>query len=250
MRMANKNVIVTGGASGIGRATARRCLEEGARVAVADLAAFEREFKALQEADPIFRTARFVVTDVTSTISVDALFSELSTIWGEVHGVFNNAGIAVTGSAVDFEDKDYLHVLDVNLHGVFRVARAALRLMRLQEHGSIVNCASVLGSSGRVGASAYCASKGGVINLTSVLAMEAAPHRIRVNAISPGFIDTPLLAQIPQDKRQDLLRLHPMGRLGQSIEIANAVLFLLSDEASFISGSNLIVDGGYSAGKE
>ncbi|GAB2462431.1 SDR family NAD(P)-dependent oxidoreductase [Comamonas humi] len=250
MRMANKHVVVTGGASGIGLATARRCLEEGARVAIADLAASERGFEAARAADPLLRTARFIATDVTSADSVDALFGELAASWGEVHGVFNNAGIALAGPAVDFGDEDYLRVLDVNLHGVFRVARAAMRLMGRQGQGSIVNCASVLGASGRAGASAYCASKGGVVNLTRALAMEAAPRQVRVNSVSPGFIDTPLLAAMPHDKRQALARLHPMGRLGLDGEVANAVLFLLSDEASFVTGSNLVVDGGYSAGKD
>ncbi|MGE8317591.1 MAG: SDR family NAD(P)-dependent oxidoreductase [Comamonas sp.] len=250
MRMANKHVVVTGGASGIGLATVRRCLEEGARVAIADLAASERGFEAARAADPLLRSARFIATDVTSADSVDALFGELAAAWGAVHGVFNNAGIAVAGPAVDFGDEDYLRVLDVNLHGVFRVARAALRLMGRQGQGSIVNCASVLGASGRAGASAYCASKGGVVNLTRALAMEAAPRQVRVNSVSPGFIDTPLLAAMPHDKRQALVRLHPMGRLGLDGEVANAVLFLLSDEASFVTGSNLIVDGGYSAGKD
>ncbi|MGE8614687.1 MAG: SDR family NAD(P)-dependent oxidoreductase [Achromobacter veterisilvae] len=250
MRMANKNVVVTGGASGIGLATARRCLEEGARVVIADLAAAENSLKAAQAADPLLNTARFIAADVTSADSVDALFRELAATWNAVDGVFNNAGIARGGPAVDVRDEDYLRVLDVNLHGVFRVARAAMRAMFAQGHGSIVNCASVLGSSGRPGASAYCASKGGVVNLTRALAMEAAPFQVRINSVSPGFVDTPLLAAMPDDRRQALLRLHPMGRLGRDTEIAHAVLFLLSDEASFVTGSNLVVDGGYSAGKE
>ncbi len=250
MRMANKNVVVTGGASGIGLATARRCLEEGARVVIADLAAAENSLKAAQAADPLLNTARFIAADVTSADSVDALFRELAATWNAVDGVFNNAGIARGGPAVDVRDEDYLRVLDVNLHGVFRVARAAMRAMFAQGHGSIVNCASVLGSSGRPGASAYCASKGGVVNLTRALAMEAAPFQVRINSVSPGFVDTPLLAAMPDDRRQALLRLHPMGRLGRDREIAHAVLFLLSDEASFVTGSNLVVDGGYSAGKE
>lgn len=250
MRMANKNVVVTGGASGIGLATARRCLEEGARVVIADLAAAEDSLKAAQAADPLLNTARFMAADVTSADSVDALFRELAATWNAVHGVFNNAGIARGGPAVDVRDEDYLRVLDVNLHGVFRVAKAAMRAMFAQGHGSIVNCASVLASSGRPGASAYCASKGGVVNLTRALAMEAAPFQVRINSVSPGFVDTPLLAAMPDDRRQALLRLHPMGRLGRDREIAHAVLFLLSDEASFATGSNLVVDGGYSAGKE
>jgi NAD(P)-dependent dehydrogenase (short-subunit alcohol dehydrogenase family) len=250
MRMANKNVVVTGGASGIGLATARRCLEEGARVVIADLAAAENSLKAAQAADPLLNTARFIAADVTSADSVDALFRELAATWNAVDGVFNNAGIARGGPAVDVRDEDYLRVLDVNLHGVFRVARAAMRAMFAQGHGSIVNCASVLGASGRPGASAYCASKGGVVNLTRALAMEAAPFQVRINSVSPGFVDTPLLAAMPDDRRQALLRLHPMGRLGRDREIAHAVLFLLSDEASFVTGSNLVVDGGYSAGKE
>lgn len=250
MRMANKNVVITGGASGIGLATARRCIEEGAHVVIADLAASAGTFAAAQAAHAGLSQARFIATDVGSAGSVDALFAALASGGDAVHCVFNNAGIALAGPAVDLRDEDYLRVLDVNLHGVFRVARAALRLMCAQRHGSIVNCASVLGSSGRPGASAYCAAKGGVVNLTRALALEAAPFQVRVNSLSPGFVDTPLLAAMPSGKRQALLKMHPLGRLGRDSEIAAAAVFLLSDEASFITGSDLVVDGGYCAGKD
>lgn len=250
MRLADKKLIVTGGASGIGLATSRRCLEEGAHVVIADLPASAGTERAARLADLHPGRVRFIAADVTCTDSVESLFREAQSAMGEIHGVFNNAGLAVSSPTVNLSDEDYLRVVEVNLHGVFRVARSALRAMFAQGHGAIVNCASVLGSSGRAGASAYCASKGGVLNLTRALAMEAAPRKVRVNAISPGYVDTPMLAVMPQDRREALRKLHPLGRLGRDVEVANAALFLLSDEASFITGANLTVDGGYSAGKD
>ena len=152
-------------------------------------------------------------------------------------------------AAVDMTDDDYLKVIDINLNGVFRVARASLRQMYLQGSGAIVNCASILGVFGQSNAAAYSAAKGGVVNLTRTLALEAARKGVRVNAIGPGYIDTPLLAEMDEKLKQDLISLHPLGRLGRAEEVANAFVFLVSDEASFITGSHLMVDGGFTAGK-
>ncbi|MDR0780545.1 MAG: SDR family oxidoreductase, partial [Pseudomonadales bacterium] len=163
--------------------------------------------------------------------------------------VFSNAGIGGSGAAQDVTDADYLRIIDINLNGVFRVARAALRQMYQQGTGSLINCASILGTLGQTGTVAYSAAKGGVVNMTRTLALEAAPRGVRVNSIGPGYIDTPLLKNMSPEKRQALVNLHPIGRLGRDEEIANAVLFLASDEASFVTGAYLLVDGGYAAGK-
>lgn len=249
MRLQNKNIIVTGGASGIGLATVERCLQEGAKVAMADLpsAASEQHLRQL-EAQYTGRCI-FLPVDVTSTAQVDQLIADTVTHLGSVDGVFNNAGIGGMSPADSYTDEDFLRIVDINLVGVFRVARAALHQMYRQRRGSIVNCASILGVFGQSMTAAYSSAKGGVVNLTRTLALEAAANGVRVNAIGPGYIDTPLLAALDANTRQALIDLHPMKRLGRAEEIASAVSFLLSDEASFITGAHLLADGGFTAGK-
>ena len=247
-RLEGKSMIVTGGASGIGLATVERCLKEGANLVISDLASSDGEAKA-QALNGQGGRCIFIPCDVSSTEQVDHLIAETVRQFGSADIVFSNAGIGGITPAVDYADTDYLRVIDINLNGVFRVARAALRQMYKQGSGSLINCASILGALGQTGTAAYSAAKGGVVNLTRTLALEAAPKGVRVNSIGPGYIDTPLLKDLPPEMRQGLVNLHPIGRLGRDEEVANAVLFLGSDEASFVTGAYLLVDGGYSAGK-
>lgn len=249
MRLQNKVTVITGGASGIGLATAALALAQGARVVVADLPtqADNSEMRGLQSQYP--EHSLFMPCDVRSTNEVNALFAACQTRWGRVDAVFSNAGVGGPYLAADCSDEDYLRVIDINLNGVFRVARGALNIMQAQRAGSIVNCASALGTLTRPKTSAYSAAKGGVLSLSRTLALEAAPFGVRVNAISPGYIETPLLSHLDAPMREHLKSLHPLGRLGTPAEIAEAVVFLMSDAASFITGSNLAVDGGYAAGK-
>ena len=249
MRMKDKNVIVTGGASGIGLASVERCLEEGASVVIADLEGGDGQVQAARLDDRHDGCCLFKACDVTDTAQVDRLFADTVAELGSVEAVFNNAGIGGICPTDELSDDDYLKVIDINLNGVFRVARAALRVMVRQGGGSIVNCASILGVFGQSQTAAYTAAKGGVVNMTRTLAIEAAPKGVRVNAIGPGYIDTPLLEALDDDMLQGLIGLHPIGRLGRPAEIANAFLFLASDEASFVTGAHLLVDGGFTAGK-
>lgn len=244
MRLKDKGVVITGGASGIGAATATGAVAEGARVVVADMNASLGEVLAKKLGRD---NCLFVQADVSSTEDVQRLFREAADFCG-VDAVFNNAGVGHQDMAVDYTDEDWLRVIDINLNGVFRVAREAMRHME-RRGGAILNCASILGHVGQSQTAAYSAAKGGVINVTRTLALEGAKNGIRVNSISPGYIATPLLEDIERDVLDFLTSLHPVGRLGQAEEVANAALFLLSSEASFITGADLLVDGGFAAGK-
>jgi NAD(P)-dependent dehydrogenase (short-subunit alcohol dehydrogenase family) len=249
MRLQDKVILITGGASGIGLASVERCLAEGAKVALADLAGSAGADKAAELDRQFPGHCVFTAVDVTSTEQVDQMVSDVVARFGRLDGVFNNAGIGGISPAESYPDADYLRIIDINLNGVFRVARAALKPMYAQGSGSIVNCASILGVFGQSGTVAYSAAKGGVVNLTRTLALEGAAKGVRVNTIGPGYIDTPLLSLLDDATKQFLIGLHPLGRLGRPEEVANAALFLMSDEASFITGANLMVDGGFTAGK-
>ncbi|HEX5739237.1 MAG TPA: SDR family NAD(P)-dependent oxidoreductase [Hydrogenophaga sp.] len=249
MRLQDKVILITGGASGIGLATVERCLAEGAKLALADLASSAGAEKAATLNAQYPHRCMFTAVDVTSTEQVNQMVADVVGRYGRLDGVFNNAGIGGLSPADTYTDEDFLRVIDINLNGVFRVARAALKPLYAQGSGSIVNCASILGVFGQSGTAAYTAAKGGVVNLTRTLALEGAAKGVRVNAIGPGYIDTPLLSLLDDATKQFLIGLHPLGRLGRPEEVANAALFLLSDEASFITGANLMVDGGFTAGK-
>lgn len=249
MRLEAKKILITGGASGIGLAAVERCLQEGAEVVMSDLASSEGEALAKKLEAQYSGRCLFIPADVSKTSEVDALLETMQQELGRVDGVFNNAGIGGLAPSTEVMDEDFEKILQINLMGVFRVARAALKIMEKQGSGSIVNCASILGVFGQSQTAAYTAAKGGVVNMTRALAIEYAPQGIRVNTIGPGYIDTPLLDALDDDMKQSLIDLHPLGRLGRSEEVANAFLFLVSDEASFVTGANLMVDGGFTAGK-
>ena len=249
MRLNGKNMLVTGAASGIGLATVTRGLQEGANVVLSDLPGSDGAARAKALDGQGGGRCLFIPCDVTCTEQVNALVADTVAQVGRLDVVFNNAGIGIGSPAHLMADADFLRVIDINLNGVFRVARAALPVMYGQGSGSIVNCASILGGLGQSGTVAYSAAKAGVVNMTRTMAIEAAPHGVRVNSIGPGYIDTPLLKHLDPKVREALIKLHPLGRLGRDDEVANVVLFLASDEASFVAGAYWLVDGGYAAGK-
>ncbi|WHS31096.1 glucose 1-dehydrogenase [Brucella sp. NM4] len=241
MRFKGKVAIVTGGASGIGEATVRAFVREGANVIIADYADHGQQL-----ADE-HQQAIFIKTDVTKTKAVQELIARTVENYGRLDIMFANAGIAADGPIDELDESAWQKTIDINLTGVYLCDKYAIDQMRSQGGGVIVNCGSIHSHVGKSGVTAYAAAKGGVKLLTQTLAIDYGTQNIRVNAVCPGYIDTPLLKDIPDDKKDALVALHPMGRLGRAEEVASAVLFLASDESSFITGSSLMVDGGYTA---
>ena len=242
-KLQDKVAVITGGASGIGAATANLFVSEGAKVVLVDLneekgKAFEAELKAKGH------EALFVKANITSEEEVANIFKQTIEAFGKVDVVFNNAGIGRVHSSHDLEYSEWRNTVNVDLDGVFLVAREALREFLKADGGVIVNTASMYGWVGSPGSAAYNAAKAGVINLTRSLALEYAEKNIRINALAPGFIDTPI---IPEESKEILRSMTPMKRLGQAEEMAKAVLFMASDDSSFMTGNVLTVDGGYTA---
>ena len=242
MRLKDKVAIVTGGSSGIGEATVKDMIAEGAKVVIADI----DDDKGQSLADEL-EDAIYIRTDVTDEQAVENLIEETVEQFGKLDIVFNNAGVGGMYPSHQMPLENWQKVIDINLTGVFLVAQKAIEVMLESGGGSIVNCASILGNVGQAQTAHYTAAKAGVVNMTRSLAAEYATEGIRVNSVSPGYIDTPLLSELEDDMREHLISLHPISRLGKPEEIAKAVTFLASEDASFITGADLLVDGGYTA---
>ncbi|WP_380283344.1 SDR family NAD(P)-dependent oxidoreductase [Kitasatospora purpeofusca] len=239
--------LVTGGASGIGLAVARRLAAGGAAVAVADHDA-EGARQAVAALEAGGARALAVEVDVTDPESVRAAVEATTAGLGALHLAVNNAGIAgATAPTGAYDPQDWRRVLATNLDGVFYSLRFEIPAILAAGGGAVVNMASILGTNGFAGSPAYAAAKHGVVGLTKTAALEYAAQGVRINAVGPGFIDTPLLDHADEAARAALIALHPAGRLGRAEEVAELTAFLLSDRASFIHGSYHLVDGAYAA---
>jgi NAD(P)-dependent dehydrogenase (short-subunit alcohol dehydrogenase family) len=243
--------LVTGGGSGIGRATAIRLAQEGAKVAVNDINAATGQETAQTIAGQ-GGAAIFIQADISNVPETERIVAETVTRFGRLDILVNNAAVMLEKNAVDTTEAEWDRITSTNLKGTFFCAKYAIIQFRQQGGGgNIVNMASVNSFFAEGGIAAYCMTKGGIAQLTRALAMDHSAEGIRVNAICPGWIETPMNANffaLGPHIREQAGRLHAIGRTGQAEEIANAVVFLVSDEASFVTGSMLTVDGGFSAG--
>lgn len=239
-KLQDKVVIITGGISGIGKASAELFNKEGAKLVLVDL----DENKGNEAAKEIGGETIFVQADVTSEEDAKKVFNTTIEKFGRVDILFNNAGIGVTKATHEVTYAEYRKTVNVDLDAVFLYSKLAIDYFREQGSGNIINTASMYGWIGAAGNAAYNAAKGGVINLTRSLGIEYAAENIRVNALCPGFIDTPI---IPVEMKEALIGITPIGRLGTSEEMAKAALFLASDDSSFMTANTLTVDGGFTA---
>lgn len=246
MRLNKKIAIVTGGGGGIGRASAVRFAKEGARVAVADIDPIIGE-ETVNLIKKEGGEAIFVQTDVAEPEQIKQLIQITSNTFDGLHIMFNNAGIGNSEvRSVDLSEDEWDRVVDINLKGVFLGIKYAVPEISKSGGGAIINTSSLLGLKGQKYMSAYNASKAGVVVLTQNAALEYGKHNIRVNAIAPGVIDTKIIEGWRQNERKwpIISRANALGRIGTPDEVANAVLFLASEEASFITGTTVSVDGG------
>ncbi len=239
--LSGKVALVTGGSRGIGKAVASRLAGAGARVALVDVVD-PKQLKAT--ASEIGGGAIAVRANVVDADDVGAAVSQIEEQLGPIDVLVNNAGITRDGLLIRMTEEAWSAVLDVNLKGVFNMTKAVTRGMMKRRGGRVVNIASVVGITGNAGQANYSASKAGVIGFTKSVAKELAARNVLVNAVAPGFIDTDMTRALAEAARETLRKLIPLGRLGAAEDVANAVLFLSSDLASYMTGQVVVVDGG------
>jgi 3-oxoacyl-[acyl-carrier protein] reductase len=239
-----KVVVVTGGAQGIGLAVARRCVAAGAAVAVWDLRAdaVDTAAAALRSDAPAAQVLGCVV-DVSDMASVQAASAATLAHFGRIDGLVNNAGIVADAQLRKMSEAQWDRVIDVNLKGVFNCSRATVEAL-VERGGAIVNMSSIVGLSGNFGQTNYAAAKAGVLAMTKTWARELGRKGVRCNAVCPGFIGTAIVKDIPQHLLDDMVGEIPQGRMGRPDEVAACVVFLLSDQASYVNGATLEVSGG------
>lgn len=241
--LAGKVAIVTGAAQGIGRAIAETLAREGADVIVADLDP-GRSQETVDAVAKLGRKALNLKVNVADWDDVKAMSDQVVKEMGKIDILVNNAGVTRDGLVMRMKEEDWNLVLQVNLYGTFHCTKAVLQPMTKQRYGRIVNIASIVGAMGNAGQANYAASKAAVIGFTKTVAREYASRLVTVNAVAPGFIDTAMTQTLPADVKETLQKQIPLGRLGQPADIAEAVRFLASEEAGYITGHVLHVNGG------
>lgn len=244
MILGGKVALITGASRGIGRAIAIRLAAEGAKIAVnyaGNTAAAEEVKAAIEQSGG---TAMLIQTDVSDAVAAAEMVARVHEEFGGLDILVNNAGITRDTLLLRMKDEDFDTVINTNLKGVYACTKAAAKLMTKQRSGRIVNLTSIVGEIGNVGQTNYAAAKAGVIGFTKAAAKELAPRSVTVNAVAPGFIDTDMTAVLKDNIREKIVEGIPLGALGKPEHVADAVLFLVSDAASYITGQTLNVDGG------
>lgn len=241
MSFSGKVALITGGAKGIGKETAKKFLQEGAKVVICDFdeAAGQATLEEFGK-----DSVSFFKVDVTNTVQIKEMVKSTIDTYGRIDILINNAGITSDGLLTKLTDEAWQRVLSVNLTGVFNCTKAVIPVMLEQKSGVILNASSVVGLYGNIGQSNYVASKAGVIGLTKGWAKELGPSGIRVNAVAPGFIETGMVAEVPKRILDLMKEKTPLKKLGKPVDIASAYVFLASDDANYINGAILSVDGG------
>lgn len=247
MKFSSKVCVVTGAASGIGLAIARELGQNGGKIVLSDMDEAKGK-KAIEELNKENIECLFIKSDVTKENEVKHLVEETVKKFGSLNVMVANAGINIEGEPHSMEMSKWQKVIDVNLNGVFLCNKyAADQMLKQGTGGSIINLGSIHSFVGREGLTPYSASKGGVDMLTKMMGSTYASRGIRTNMICPGYIKTPLMETVPPEIQKKLVSMHPIGRLGEAYEVAKAAAFLASDDASFITGTSLLVDGGYTS---
>ena len=244
MLLEGKVALVTGASRGIGRAIALQLAAEGAKVAInfAGNTAKAEEVKAEIESNG--GEALLVQADVSNAESVEEMVNKVTEKFGKIDILVNNAGITRDGLLMRMKDSDFDEVINTNLKGVFNCTKTVSKLMIKQRSGRIVNMASIVAITGNAGQTNYAAAKAGIIGFSKSAAKEFASRGITVNVVAPGFIETDMTAVLPEKVKEAMLKEIPLGRIGEPVDIANAVKFLVSDQASYITGQVIRVDGG------
>jgi 3-oxoacyl-[acyl-carrier protein] reductase len=243
MKLKDKVAIVTGGARGIGKEIAIALAREGADIAICDINEDEL-LRAKSEIEALSRHCMISVLDVGDSVACEDMVNKTLDKFGKIDILINNAGITRDGLLMRMKEEDWDLVLRVNLKGAFNFTKSACRPMIKQRYGKIVNIASIIGIMGNAGQANYAASKAGLIGLTKSAAKELASRGINVNAIAPGFIKTPMTDKLTDAQKEAMLKLIPLNSLGSPMDVANLVLFLVSDSSSYITGEVIKVDGG------
>jgi len=243
MSLQGKTAIVTGAAQGIGRAIAECLAQAGADIAVADLDP-GRSVETVAAVEKLGRKALNIKVNVADANETKTMVEQVLKTWGKVDILVNNAGITRDGLLLRMKEEDWNLVLQINLNGTFNCTKAVLQTMTKQRYGRIVNIASIVGVIGNAGQANYSASKAAVIGFTKTVGREYASRNVTVNAVAPGFIDTAMTHGLPADVKDTLLKQIPLGRLGTPADIAAAVRFLVSEDAAYITGHVLHVNGG------